>query len=79
MTNTQPTLVLRTEIIRALRETKGLESDKKLAVAMGVDQSTLSRVFRGVAQPGPKFIAALCAALETPINHLFAVDEGRAA
>lgn len=79
MTTTQPTLVLRTDIIRALRETKGLESDKRLATAMGMDQSTLSRVLRGVSQPGPRFIAALCSALETPINHLFAVDEGRTA
>lgn len=46
---------------------------------MHVNQSSVSRVLRGVAQPGPRFIAALCVALETPINHLFAVDEGKAA
>ena len=68
--------MVRKDIVRALRETKGLESDKDLAAAMGIDPSSVSRTLRGVAQPGPKFIAALCVALETPINHLFAVDEG---
>ena len=39
MTTTQPTLVLRADIIRALRETKGLESDKStraIAPTVGV-------------------------------------------
>lgn len=75
MKTTQPTLILRSDIVRALRETKGLESDKDLAAAMGIDPSSVSRVIRGRSQPGPKFIAALCFALETPINHLFAVIE----
>lgn len=79
MQNKQPTLVLRMDVIKALREIKNLEADGALAHAMGVDQSTVSRVLRGVAQPGPKFIAGLCVALQEPMNHLFAVDEGRAA
>lgn len=67
------------DIIQALRETKGLEADRDLAAAMGVNQSSVSRVLRGVSQPGPRFIAGLCTALQTPMNHLFAIDEGRAA
>lgn len=79
MTTTQPTIRLRMDIIQALRETKGLEADRDLAAAMGVNQSSVSRVLRGVSQPGPRFIAGLCTALQTPMNHLFAIDEGRAA
>lgn len=79
MTTTQPTIRLRMDIIKALRETKGLEADSALAAAMGVTQSSVSRVMRGKSQPGPRFIAGLCTALETPMNHLFAIDEGRAA
>lgn len=79
MSTTQPTLLLRMENIQALREIRGLESDSALAAAMRVSQSTVSRTMRGVAQPGPRFIAGLCLALQTPLNHLFAVDEGSAA
>ena len=77
MNTTQPSLLLRRDTIQALREIKGLEADKDLARAMGVNQSSVSRVLRGVSQPGPVFIAALCTALQTPIQHLFAVDEGK--
>lgn len=79
MSTTQPSLILRLENIQALREVRGLESDSDLAAAMKVNQSTVSRTMRGVAQPGPRFIAGLSFALETPLNHLFAVDGGAAA
>lgn len=79
MSTTQPTIRLRMDIIEALRETKGLEADCDLAKAMRVNQSTVSRVLRGVSQPGPRFIAGICTALQTPMNHLFAIDEGSAA
>ena len=74
MSTTQPTLIVRMDVVKALRETNDLEADGALAAAMGVNQSTVSRVLRGKAQPGPKFIAGLCVALQTPINHLFAVE-----
>ena len=74
-----PTLRLREDIVAALRETNGLETDIDLAAAMGMSQSSISRVLAGKSQPGPRFIAALCTALQAPINHLFAVDEGGAA
>lgn len=76
MSTTQPTLRLRKDVVAALRELKDLESDKQLAAAMGVNQSSVSRVMRGISQPGPRFIAGLCAALEAPMNKLFVVDEG---
>lgn len=77
MKTTHPTLRLRLDVIKALRETKDLESDHDLAARMGLNRSSISRVMRGVSQPGPRFIAALCTALETPMNHLFVIDEGK--
>ena len=71
-----PTIRLRMHIIEVLRETKGLESDQDLADAMHINRSSLSRVMRGVSQPGPKFIAGLCTALEAPFPSLFEIDEG---
>lgn len=79
MNTTQPSIRIRMDIVRALRETKNLESDKDLAAAMRVNQSSVSRVLRGISQPGPRFIAGLCTALEAPMHHLFAIDEGRGA
>lgn len=76
MSTSHPTIQLRMDTIRALREIKGLEADRDLAQAMGLNQSSVSRVMRGISQPGPRFIAALCTALETPLQHLFAIDEG---
>lgn len=76
MTQTNPTITLRLDVVNALRKTKGLQSDHDLAAAMGLNRSSISRVMRGVSQPGPRFIAALCTALEAPMSYLFAVDEG---
>lgn len=67
------------DVVTALRELRDLEQDKDLAAAMGVNQSSVSRVMRGVSQPGPKFIASLCRTLEAPMNKLFVIDEGVAA
>lgn len=76
MKTSQPTIQLRMDTITALREIKGLEADRDLAAAMGLNPSSVSRVMRGVSQPGPRFIAGLCTALQTPMQHLFAIDEG---
>lgn len=76
MKTSQPTIHLRMDTITALREIKGLEADRDLAAAMGLNPSSVSRVMRGVSQPGPRFIAGLCTALQTPMQHLFAIDEG---
>ena len=75
-THTAPTIRLREDVVAALRETRGLESDADLAAAMRMNQSSISRVMAGKSQPGPRFIAALCMALETPMTPIFAIDEG---
>ena len=74
------TLRLKTEMIGKIRAWKGLKTDTSLAAAMGIDAGNLSRVLRGKQQPGPKFIASLCAALEAELDDLFeVVDEDSAA
>lgn len=75
----EPTIVMRTEHIRVLRDMRGLTDDRALALAMQIDRSSVSRVMRGKQAPGPKFIASLCIALGASMNDLFAVDEGRLA
>lgn len=73
MTNTQATLRVRWNIVDALRETKGLADDGALSRAMGVNPSSVSRVTNGKQQPGPKFIAGLCVALNAKMNDLFEI------
>lgn len=65
---------LRRDVVQALREARGLGSDTALAQAMGVNRSSVSRVLRGVSQPGPRFIAHLCVALGAPMHELFTLD-----
>lgn len=80
-TQPRPTVRVRWDVVAALRELRGLESDAALAAAMGVHQSNLSRVTNGKQQPGPTFMAALCLALDAKLNNLFEVvpDQGSAA
>lgn len=67
------TLRLKTEMIAKIRGWKGLKTDTSLADEMGIDPGNLSRVLRGRQQPGPKFIASLCRALEAELDDLFEV------
>ncbi len=67
------TLRLKTEMVAKIRGWKGLTTDTALAEAMGIDAGNLSRVLRGKQQPGPKFIASLCAALDAELADLFEV------
>lgn len=78
MTTTQPSITVRWQIVAALRETHGLETDAALAAAMGIDQSTISRVTSGKQQPGPKFMASLCLALGAKLDNLFAIEKAAA-
>lgn len=73
------TLKLKTEMVSKIRGWKGLRTDSALAEAMGIDAGNLSRVLRGKQQPGPKFIAALCAALEAELDDLFEITTDDAA
>ena len=74
MNTTQPTLSVRWEMVNALRETRGLDTDAKLSAAMGIDQSTVSRVTNGKQQPGPRFMAALCLALGGTLDNFFKIE-----
>jgi len=74
MSTTQPSLAVRWDMVNALRETHQLETDASLAAAMGIDQSTVSRVTNGKQQPGPRFMAAMCLALGATLDNLFKVE-----
>lgn len=67
------TLRLRAEMLAKIRHWKGIKTDAALAAAMGIDAGNLSRVLKGTQQPGPKFIAALCTALDADLADLFEV------
>jgi len=67
------TLRLKTEQLAKIRKWVGLTTDAALAARMGIDAGNLSRVLRGIQQPGPKFIAALCVALDADLADLFEV------
>ena len=73
MTSTQATLRVRWDVVNALREIKNLTDDGSLARAMGVNPSSVSRVTNGKQQPGPRFIAGLCVALNAKMTDLFEV------
>ena len=71
------TLRLKGEQLAKIRRWTGLTTDSALAIAMGIDAGNLSRVLRGKQQPGPRFIAALCLALNAELADLFeVVDAG---
>lgn len=72
-------LRLRTEQLDKIRKWVGLKTDAALAERMGIDAGNLSRVLRGTQQPGPKFIAALCSALDAELGDLFEVVDEQAA
>lgn len=67
------TLRLKTETLAIYRRLADLKTDAALAERMGIDAGNLSRVLKGTQQPGPKFIAALCAAFDAPLQELFEV------
>jgi transcriptional regulator with XRE-family HTH domain len=67
-------LILKRDMIEKIRKWKGLTTDAALANAMQFDAGNLSRVLAGKQQPGPKFIAHLCAALDAEMDDLFRID-----
>jgi len=67
------TLRLKTETLANYRRIAHLKTNAALAERMGIDPGNLSRVLNGTQQPGPKFIAALCAAFEARLEELFEV------
>lgn len=73
------TLRLRTDQLKKIRGWVGLKTDTALAERMNMDAGNLSRVLNGKQEPGPKFIAALCSALDAEIADLFEVVAADAA
>lgn len=70
-------LRLKSEQVAKIRRWKGLNTDTSLAQAMDTDPGNLSRVLSGKQQPGPRFIASLCFALDADLDDIFeAVREG---
>ena len=69
------TLRLKSEMVAKIRGWKGLKTDASLAEAMDIDPGNLSRVLRGKQQPGPRFIASLCTALDADLADLFEVED----
>ena len=67
------TLHLKREQLSKIRKWVGLTTDASLAAKMQIDAGNLSRVLKGTQQPGPKFIAALCSALNAELGDLFEV------
>lgn len=64
-------LRLKTEQVSKIRRWKGLVTDAALAQQMDTDPGNLSRVLAGRQQPGPRFIASLCFALDADLDDLF--------
>ena len=60
-------------------EVENPKTDAALAQAMSIDAGNLSRVLRVQQQPGPKFVASLCLALDADLADLFEVVDGAAA
>lgn len=80
MTSPHPTLAIKWATVDVVAGIRDLDSPERLAHAMGIDRSNLSRVRRGKQIPGPRFIAALCTALElTPSDVIVVLAPGEAA
>lgn len=68
------TLRLRADQLGKYRGVAQINTDEALAKRMGMDPASVSRVLRGTAVPGPKFIGALVAAFPgLTIDDLFEV------
>lgn len=67
------TLRLKRDVLANYRRLADLKTDSALAKKMNHDPGNLSRVLAGTQQPGPKFIAALCAAFDAKLEELFEV------
>lgn len=73
--STRPGVAVRWDVVTQKQQERGIENAQQLAAAMGVDPSTVSRVMAGKAEPGPRFMSHLCAALDMPLAALFNVED----
>lgn len=70
------TLDLNRDAFAAACQARGLTSDRKIAEALGIDRSQVSRVRAGRNRPGEKFVAGVLAAWpEVKFEHFFTVTE----
>ncbi len=70
------------EEIKKLQELKGLKSDKDLAAAIGIDAGHWSKIKRGLAQPGGRFLKAIVEKypeLELAVHHYMISGREKAA
>lgn len=69
-----PAVRLRQRKLRELAKRRGLATDAALAAHLGIQQSTVMRLFNGTNPPGEKTIAVLLAAFPgTTFEELFEV------
>lgn len=60
----------------SIRQRRGDRSQTWLAKAVGVDQTTISRIERGIYKLSPELMVGLAAALECELNVLFPFPPG---
>lgn len=72
------TIGLKADQLGKIRHWANLQRDSALAQKMGIDQGNLSRVLRGIQQPGARFMASLCVALDAELGDLFEVVKDEA-
>lgn len=68
-----PTIALRGSALEEALRHKGAETNVARAKVLGVNDGTVSRVFAGIAAPGPRFIAATLSALPVRFDDVFSV------
>ena len=73
MANTSTVVTISGRAVAEARLRKGMTL-RDLAGACGLDYSFLSRVERGLGQPGARQLPALAAALGLEVDQLFAKD-----
>lgn len=67
------TLTIDSERFDQLRREQGLDTVKSLALALGVDKGTASRVLTGKSAPGPTFISSVLTTFPVKFEDVFTV------
>lgn len=75
---TERRIRLRSKEFEAAATAAGLANDTQIARALRFNQSTISRIRRGVTTPGEAFIAAALETFQVPFEDLFEVTSDAA-
>lgn len=67
------TLTIDSNRFAELRADQGLDTVKGLALALGVDKGTVSRVLSGKSAPGPTFISSVLTTFPIKFEDVFTV------